>query len=179
MIKLRVPFKSVPFVVALAITNLANATSTTTDWGSIDLGETFTKAFTAQRLGDFEDFYKFSLSSSANGSLFTSITITLNGDPHTGFEDLSYDLYTGTNQLVDFTYNAIAKSYHYGLTSGSYYLKVAGNAWVDNYLPPPPSPSYNGYLTIASSVPEPQTYAMLLAGLGILGTVIRRRNNSL
>ena len=33
----------------------------------------------------------------------------------------------------------------------------------------------SGVITIASSVPEPQTYAMLLAGLGIIGTIARRR----
>jgi hypothetical protein len=29
-----------------------------------------------------------------------------------------------------------------------------------------------------AAVPEPETYAMLLAGLGIIGTIIRRRKNS-
>ena len=33
----------------------------------------------------------------------------------------------------------------------------------------------SGVITIASSVPEPQTYAMLLAGLGIIGTIAHRR----
>lgn len=33
----------------------------------------------------------------------------------------------------------------------------------------------NGVITIASPVPEPQTYVMLLAGLGIIGTIARRR----
>lgn len=31
-------------------------------------------------------------------------------------------------------------------------------------------------LTIAAAVPEPETYAMLLAGLGLMGAVARRRN---
>ena len=31
---------------------------------------------------------------------------------------------------------------------------------------------------IISSVPEPETYAMLLAGLGLLGAITRRRQNS-
>jgi len=29
--------------------------------------------------------------------------------------------------------------------------------------------------TITAAVPEPETYAMLMAGLGVLGTVVRRR----
>jgi hypothetical protein len=30
----------------------------------------------------------------------------------------------------------------------------------------------------ATAVPEPETYAMLLAGLGIVGTIIRRRQSN-
>ena len=32
--------------------------------------------------------------------------------------------------------------------------------------------------TITTAVPEPETYAMLLAGLGLMGAVVRRRNAS-
>ena len=47
-----------------------------------------------------------------------------------------------------------------------------------------PHQGYNGAqatfaldtLTIAAAVPEPETYAMLLAGLGLMGAVARRRN---
>jgi hypothetical protein len=35
---------------------------------------------------------------------------------------------------------------------------------------------YSG--AIAAAVPEPETYAMLLAGLGLMGAVVRRRSNS-
>ena len=34
---------------------------------------------------------------------------------------------------------------------------------------------YSG--AIAAAVPEPETYAMLLAGLGLMGAVVRRRSN--
>ena len=30
---------------------------------------------------------------------------------------------------------------------------------------------------MAAAVPEPETYAMLLAGLGLMGAVVRRRSN--
>ena len=32
---------------------------------------------------------------------------------------------------------------------------------------------------VVSSVPEPESYAMLLAGLGLVGTVVRRRKDKL
>jgi hypothetical protein len=169
--------KAVGFALALATASMANAA--TSDWGAIDPSSTFTKSFSEQRLGSFEDFYNFSLLADADGFMKTSITITMNGEPHSGFDNLVYDLYTGANQLVDHTYDAASKTYFYGLTAGSYYLKVSGTGWIDNTLPSPPIPAYNGFVSIASSVPEPQTYAMLLAGLGILGTVMRRRSGGL
>jgi hypothetical protein len=36
--------------------------------------------------------------------------------------------------------------------------------------------SYAGVLNIANPVPEPETYAMLLAGLGLMGFMSRRKN---
>jgi len=36
----------------------------------------------------------------------------------------------------------------------------------------------SGVTAIAASVPEPQTYAMLLAGLGLVGAVARRRRGT-
>jgi PEP-CTERM motif len=37
---------------------------------------------------------------------------------------------------------------------------------------------YSGFIGIAGAVPEPETYAMLLAGLGLMGAVVRRRRKS-
>jgi len=33
------------------------------------------------------------------------------------------------------------------------------------------------YAGAIAAVPEPETYAMLLAGLGLMGAVVRRRSN--
>lgn len=45
-----------------------------------------------------------------------------------------------------------------------------------NYLPGAPYPQNNQYVGV-SDVPEPETYAMLLAGLGLMGFVARRRQH--
>ena len=54
------------------------------------------------------------------------------------------------------------------LAAGSYYYAVFGV-----------SPGFAAYsinsAAVATPVPEPETYAMLLAGLGIVGFVARRR----
>jgi hypothetical protein len=54
--------------------------------------------------------------------------------------------------------------------SGVLTLTVMGNVIT-------PSASYSGDINV-SAVPEPETYGMLLAGLGIVGFLARRRNAS-
>lgn len=34
------------------------------------------------------------------------------------------------------------------------------------------------HVAITSAVPEPETYAMMLAGLGLMGAIVRRRKNA-
>lgn len=41
-----------------------------------------------------------------------------------------------------------------------------------------PGGSYGGALTITSAVPEPETYALMLAGLGVMGFIAMRRKVS-
>ena len=67
-------------------------------------------------------------------------------------------------------------------------LNLAGNDWVGkNALTPFSVVTTNGYAQLASArldytsiavapaIPEPETYAMFLAGIGLIGTVARRR----
>jgi hypothetical protein len=55
--------------------------------------------------------------------------------------------------------------------AGTYYLNVSGIATGSQ------GGLYNGAISVAA-VPEPETYAMLLAGLGVMGFIARRRNNA-
>lgn len=58
-----------------------------------------------------------------------------------------------------------------GLGAGTYYLQISGNV-VGNT----PAKYYSSITATAlAPVPEPETYAMLLAGLGMLGYCARRR----
>jgi len=36
----------------------------------------------------------------------------------------------------------------------------------------------NGHSPVTSAVPEPETYAMMLVGLGLMGAIVRRRKKS-
>ena len=54
------------------------------------------------------------------------------------------------------------------LGAGSYYLKVLVNGDADYKVTLTTSPT-------ASAVPEPEAYAMMLAGLGLIGFAARRK----
>lgn len=51
----------------------------------------------------------------------------------------------------------------------SYALHVTGTSVSDA--------KYSGEVTVTSAVPEPETYGMMLAGLGLMGFVARRRKS--
>jgi hypothetical protein len=55
------------------------------------------------------------------------------------------------------------------LAAGNYYLQVSGNM-VSNT-----AASFGGAMQMAAPVPEPETYGMMLGGLGVLGFLARRR----
>lgn len=175
--KLKASLTIIGAAVMFATANMAHATAT--DWGTVAPGTTFTTPFSGQYLGAFVDTYSFSLLTSGDGSLKRSITVTLDEDSilKSGFTGLTYGLYSSlTDTLISSTYEVLSKTYQYsGLAAGGYYLKVSGTGWADGGVD---APKYNGIASITASVPEPQTYAMFLAGLGIVGTVIRRRSRS-
>ena len=54
-----------------------------------------------------------------------------------------------------------------GLSAGTAYLNIHTSAF--------PSGEIRGFLTVAAPVPEPETYALFLAGLASLGVAARRR----
>jgi hypothetical protein len=64
------------------------------------------------------------------------------------------------------TFNGLVEGNNYKLTFvGKWSGVPEGEKWVT---------TQNGNVTLA--VPEPETYAMLLAGLGLIGTIARRRS---
>ncbi|MEO8442739.1 MAG: PEP-CTERM sorting domain-containing protein [Betaproteobacteria bacterium] len=80
---------------------------------------------------------------------------------------------------------------NYNLTSGNFHstgpagVTSVANGWLLNLANFAPSYSISGYVSenyqdviVFHGVPEPETYAMLLAGLGLMGFVARRRRGS-
>lgn len=106
--------------------------------------------------GTFADPYVFTLSApgsvvgDTNSSGITWFGVMLQS-PTLGYTSLD------TNPDDGFSFS--------GLSAGTYALTFLGSG----------SGGYGGYYTV-SSVPEPETYAMMLAGLGAVGFMLARRS---
>jgi hypothetical protein len=118
----------------------------------------------------FSDLYKFTISGQSNAD--TNIS-SISFDDNGGIKFDVFDLFKVGSSVASATGSLDADSGLWFLTAtnlsaGDYYFKVEGKIITADAV------SYSGNLTV-SAVPEAETYAMLLAGLGLVGFVARRR----
>ena len=121
--------------------------------------------------GLFTDTIDFVMPGGSLGSSAHALNLMLGSTSIFDISALSYTIWAGTSAsdsvwFASFPGNNM--SYDVGLTTpGAYHIRVSGNA----------DGIYGGAYAIAlvSGVPEPETYGMLLAGLGLVGFVARRR----
>lgn len=127
----------------------------------------------------FNDVFTFSLSTSSN-SVTSAVSLEQPTIEPGGFSYFiangSFGLYSdsdgdgmGGTLISSTTFGGTSTSLRANnLAAGSYYFAVAGNA--TGTL----GGIYN-FTTNTAPVPEPETYALMLAGLGLLGFVGKRR----
>ena len=114
---------------------------------------------------------------------FRDLVASISGVGNQSIAFTSFDLYSGDSDGVNTLVKAgevfnstntpglLAKvtfgNLEQGSLAGNYFLKIAGN----NIGSSP----YSGDISLTSPVPEANTLAMMLAGLGLMGFVARRR----
>ncbi len=166
-------------VFAQANINTTQAVVLSAD-GDGGFGAHIEKVFGASAMNKlFTDKFTFTLGNSYDTSAtLTSAYLKTNNN----IKDLtisSYDLYKYNaathSYVVAFTgvNNTVGKEDHWSidgtnLQSGNYYLQVSGKVTGNK------GGTYGGDLTLLP-VPEPETYGMMLAGLGLLGFMARRK----
>ena len=169
-------FSRVMAVVALSMSlgfaaGTANALTAITPWsGSASTGQN-AAFFNTAVINPFTDWYSFTIPAGSEGSGGANV-ISL-GATNVIFSLFSlYDSVSNTTWAGATGGTTSSLSFSGGAAPGSYTLSVAG--YKVNLAR---SGSYAGNIAIAP-VPEPETYAMLLAGLGLLGFSARRRGSN-
>ena len=111
----------------------------------------------------FSNSYASTTGSAPNSAAFQLALWKLIADPNG-------NLATGAVQAIDsknatvLAAGAMISSAQHGSGSTQYSFNIYQN------------PTRQDFLVTVSAVPEPETYALLLAGLGLMGTVVRRRS---
>ncbi|MES2163431.1 MAG: FxDxF family PEP-CTERM protein [Pseudomonadota bacterium] len=119
----------------------------------------------------FTDTIDFIVSTGSLGASANSLNVEFRGLEVFNIQGLSYSVWggtSGTNTVWYGTFPGNNISYDIGLTTaGAYHMLVTGVADGLN------GGAYG--VALISAVPEPETLGMLLAGLGIMGVVARRK----
>lgn len=164
----------IKLLAAAAISMLAlGANATTVDWG---VHGDLEVAAILDNPGAIDDMITFSIPGTSNlasttvaNNLMSVLNIT--GGSVTLFKDNGGG---STTNLGSYSFDGTTGSTWHsmmGLAAGNYFYEIKGTA----------TGTSGGFYSISSTVtpvPEPESYAMLLAGLGVVGSLYRRRKTS-
>lgn len=153
-------------VLALSLT-VYSFTATAADYAAVEVtpGQ-FTFENTAPT-GSFTDWVSFSVLTASD------LIATVSGTSSKSFILSEFSLYDSSKNLIatgdidNFFNKASLGLVLSGNLAGDYLLKVAGTTV---------GGTYNGNISL-SPVPEPDSYAMMLAGLSLMGFAARRRRD--
>lgn len=151
----------------------ASANDFTIDAGILtqDAAHPYAHLFTHE-VGSFTDTIDFIVTGGSLGSSANPLNLTLGSTSVYSLSNLAYSVWSGTSSTSGAWFGTFVGgniSYDIGLTApGAYHILVNGTA---------DGAAGGAYgLSLVSGVPEPETYGMLLAGLGMMGLIARRKN---
>lgn len=156
--------------------SVGTANAVDVDKGTLSPGGNFSQFFSPGQ-GAFLDHLQFDLQ--APGFIGSTVSLPLGNIYSISY--LSLSLYAGAIGAPDthlaapiatFTQVNEGASFNFGqsLASGIYHFDIAGVA---------NGPAGGLYTVAIAAVPEPEVYAMLLVGLGLVGFTARRRKQNL
>lgn len=166
-------FKKTALTLALTLGLVAGASATDTNLGLVVAPQKFSDVVYVNN--SFFDTYSFSI----NQPTFSSGAVTsLQMENVWGISGLHAELFAGIygDAIADVSLNVlsgtdITKAGSGTYTAGNYYFTVSGIGTETEAK----AAAYSFAVVTSLPVPEPETYAMLLAGLGLMGTIARRR----
>jgi hypothetical protein len=165
-------FTTVPNMKKLAIVAALTVASASSAW-AVGGPLTFvgnTASFSTTVNGAFTDFWTFNVVAPGASAAASATNIAFNGAGGiTSFAGLlSAVNLTGSSTVTPPVVVNVLSGFTGVLVPGAYSLRISGNAGA--------SASYGGNVVL-TPVPEPETYALMLAGLGVVGFVAARRRN--
>lgn len=152
----------------------AHAIDSNINVGTVIAPATFSQVW-QKSVGAFTDTWSFDIvAPTFSAGSVSNLAISVPSLTLFNISGLSAQLYTSTNVLVDDLDDNPGSTSEIKVGSGlfnpgSYYFKISGTA----------DGTFGGQYVFAVTtlpVPEPESYAMLLAGLGVMGAIAVRRN---
>lgn len=130
-----------------------------------------TASFSSSVSGTFTDFWTFNVVAPGASAAASATNIAFNGGGGiTSFAGLLSTVnLTGTPVVNPPVVVSVLSGFTGVLIPGAYSLRISGTTAAGGA-------SYGGNVVL-TPVPEPETYALMLAGLGVIGFVAARRRN--
>ena len=133
--------------------------------------------------GDFDDVYSFQVASDAS---FGSKLLSISFSSILNIQDFTTSLWQGGVELATGTFQTVSASgYDLLLVSTLQYSPLSSNLQyellVEGTSTGKLASLYSGAIAlkpVVTAVPEPEVYAMLLTGLGIMGWAAKRRKHN-
>ncbi|MBS0299661.1 MAG: PEP-CTERM sorting domain-containing protein [Proteobacteria bacterium] len=119
--------------------------------------------------GAFRALQDWRITNESDPAVVPPSVLTYIGHAYDGSQDYGSGIIPGGDGLLD---HQVVQNFH--LLAGDYSVFVGGSDYASQFAAVK-GLGISGTISVVSAVPEPETYAMLLTGLGLMGAAIRRR----